>query len=144
LPASVTGEVVDFRGGRYYRIGDAGRMPPFFINLVSSSDLWMFISSNGALTAGRGDADQACFPYQTVDRIHDSAGVIGPVTIVVAETDSGDVAWEPFAPHTDRLHAVKRNLYKSIEGDRIWFEEYNEELGLAFRFGWSMIAAASA
>ena len=31
-------------------------MRPFFMTLVSGSDHWMFISSTGALTAGRGNA----------------------------------------------------------------------------------------
>jgi hypothetical protein len=124
-------------GGRYYRIARAEELPPFFVNLVSASDLWMFISSNGALTAGRGDSDHACFPYQTVDRIHDSAGVAGPVSSIVVATAQGEVAWDPFAPHTPRLHEVGRSLYKSVEGDRIWFEERHEGLGLVFRYGWS-------
>ena len=44
-------------------------MSPFFMSVVSDSDVWLFAGSNGPFTAGRGDADRAMFPYQTVDKI---------------------------------------------------------------------------
>ncbi|MBA3850170.1 MAG: hypothetical protein C0502_09275 [Opitutus sp.] len=112
-------------------------LPPFFINLVSASDLWTFVASNGALTAGRGDADQAIFPYATVDKIYDSVGHTGPCTMIRTHRAGEDVLWEPFAPHTGKVHRITRRLYKSVEGDRLWFEETNQELGLVFRQGWS-------
>ena len=133
----VTGAFCSAWGGRYYRIDRAEDLPPFLINLVSSSDLWMFISSRGSLTAGRRDADAALFPYQTVDRIHDSTGVVGPITAFRVPTAAGVILWEPFAPHTGRHHSITRRLYKSVEGDRIWFEETHQDLGLVFRQGWS-------
>lgn len=37
------------------------------MTLVSSSDVWTFISSSGELTAGRVDADRALFPSYTDD-----------------------------------------------------------------------------
>lgn len=111
-------------------------MPVFFMNIVSTSDLWLFAASNGALTAGRSDPDQALFPYRPVDQIYDNAGVTGPATLLRVEHRGDEVLWEPFAQHTLQLHAVTRNLYKSVEGDKVWFEEINESLGLAFRYGW--------
>ena len=135
LPA--TGEFCDAFGRRCYRIAHAESLPPFLINLVSASDLWMFVASNGALTAGRGDADGALFPYQTADRIYDSAGIIGPVTALGVATAAGEVLWEPFAPRPHRGHEITRNLYKSVEGDCLWFEEFNRGLGLVFRYGWA-------
>jgi hypothetical protein len=136
-PSSATGEFCDAFGVRCYCISGAEKLPPFLINLVSASNLWMFVASNGALTAGRVDADGALFPYQTVDRIYDSVGVIGPVTACWVSTAAGEVLWEPFAAHTTRIHSITRNLYKSVEGDRLWFEEINPALGLSFRYGWS-------
>ena len=112
-------------------------MPTFFMNVASPSDLWLFLASNGALTAGRVDAEQALFPYQTVDKIYDSAGLTGPSTIVRLPGTPEDILWEPFAGHTPQVHTVTRNLYKSIEGDCVWFEEINHALQLAFRYGWS-------
>ena len=131
------GTLVDAFGGRYYRIAHADRLPTFFMNVVSSSDLWLFLASNGGLTAGRADAEHALFPYQTVDRIYDSAGLNGPVTALWIETARGPVLWEPFGRRTAAEAGVVRHLYKSVEGDRVWFEAINPELGVAFRYGWA-------
>ena len=131
------GTLVSAFGGRYYRITHADALPTFFMNVVSSSDLWLFLASNGGLTAGRGDSDRALFTYQTVDRIYDSAGVNGPLTACWVGTAGGPVLWEPFARRTAAHAGIARHLYKSIEGDRVWFEEINAPLGLAFRYGWS-------
>src|SRR5690606_16134039 len=80
---------------------------------------------------------RALFPYVTVDRVQDAAGVTGPITALRCEHEGREVLWEPFAAHTSRLHRVTRHLYKSVEGDRLWFEERNEDLGLVFRAGWA-------
>lgn len=131
------GTLVDAFGGRYYRISDVNHLPTFFMNVVSSSDLWLFVASNGGLTAGRSDSDQALIPYQTVDRIYDSAGVNGPITALWVSTSHGPVLWRPFDAQAPAQASLTRNLYKSIEGDRVWFEEINSDLGLVFRYGWS-------
>ena len=107
------------------------------MNVVSSSDLWLFLASNGGLTAGRGDVEGALFPYVTVDRLYDSAGLTGPCTAVWVQTEGGATLWQPLAPHSPFVHPLERNLYKSIEGDRVWFEETHLGLGLVFRSGWS-------
>ncbi|NIP14296.1 MAG: hypothetical protein GWM88_06035, partial [Pseudomonadales bacterium] len=57
-------------------------MSPFFMSIASASDHWLFISSNGGLTAGRRDSDNALFPYYTEDKIHDSADHTGSRTIL--------------------------------------------------------------
>lgn len=131
------GSLVDAFGGRYHRIAQVDRLPPFFMNVVSSSDLWLFVASNGGLTAGRCDSDQALFPYQPVDRIYDSAGTNGPVTAFWVDTATGPQLWRPFERRTIAHTHIERTLYKSIEGDRIWFEETHHGLGLVFRYGWS-------
>ena len=143
-PSSVTspspqpqGEFCTAFGTRCYRISNVHQLPPFLINLVSATDLWMFIASNGALSAGRRDAECALFPYQTVDRIYDSVGQVGPVTLLGVATPAGEVMWEPFGPNTNHLPNLTRHLYKSIEGDRLWFEEIRPDLGLAFTSSWS-------
>ncbi|MCU0791385.1 MAG: hypothetical protein MUE42_00700 [Opitutaceae bacterium] len=137
LSPLISGGFVNAFGGRYYRIAHSDRMPPFFMNVVSSSDLWMFAASTGSLSAGRIDAERALFPYQTVDRIYDSAGQIGPYTALRVHDADTIVDWEPFAAHTARLHPVERHLYKSLEGDRVWYEESHLTLGLVFRYGWA-------
>ncbi|MCM2276344.1 MAG: hypothetical protein NDI75_16305, partial [Candidatus Didemnitutus sp.] len=136
-----SGQLVDAFGTRCYRIDQAHTLAPFFCNVVSACDLWLFVASNGALTAGRGDADHAIFPYATVDKIYDQAGVTGPCTLVRVTHEGHDVLWQPFAAHTTQVHEITRALYKSVEGDRIWFEEPNAALGLVFRYGWATAEA---
>ncbi len=128
---------VDAFDGRYYRIAHCDRLPPFFMNVVSASDLWLFVASNGGITAGRVNPEGALFPYRTVDLIYDAPASTGPFTFIRAPTPAGESCWEPFAAHTPRHHAISRHLYKSVEGDRLWFEEINHDLGLAFRYGWA-------
>lgn len=129
---------VDRFGGRYYRIANVDLLPVFFMNVVSPSDLWLFVASNGALSAGRGDSDRALFPYQTVDRIYDSTGQTGPCTAFRISRAGGTASlWEPFAQHGSLRQRISRNLYKSTEGDRVWFEEINHTLALSFSYGWS-------
>jgi hypothetical protein len=136
--AQATDGFVDAFDGRYYRIADSTRLPPFFMNVVSSADLWLFLASNGGLTAGRVNAEGALFPYEPVDRIYDSANVTGPFTAVRVMRAHAEHVWHPFTAMLPGAPRPLRNLYKSVEGDRVWFEEINEPLGLIFRYGWSM------
>ena len=128
---------VDRFGGRYYRIANVDRMPVFFMNVVRSSDVWLFLASNGALSAGRANADHALFPYQTVDRIYDASAHTGGCTAVLCERGDETVLWEPFSAHGPRYHPIERHIYKSLEGDRVWLEEIHPALGIAFRCGWT-------
>ena len=64
-------------GEVFYCIRGYDRMRPFFMNIVSDTDLWMFISSKGGLSAGRINADHAIFPYYTDDKITDLSEVTG-------------------------------------------------------------------
>jgi hypothetical protein len=135
-PEAAEGSFVDIRGERYYRLAHYDAIPPFFMSIVSDSDHWLFISSNGGLTAGRKDADHALFPYYTEDRIHDGCEHTGSKTIVRVMGDGGAVRWEPFSGQGDGRHHVSRNLYKSVYGNKIIFEEENHDLGLTFSYGW--------
>ena len=142
MPASitqshdVTGEFVTLADERYYRIGNVDRLAPFLISLVSDSDHWMFIASNGGLTAGRISPETALFPYVTVDKIYDSTAHTGSKTLLRAEKDGEQYDWEPFNKEHDRRYATTRNLYKSVLGDKLLFEEINHDLQLAFRYRW--------
>ena len=53
----------------YFKISNSDEMRPFFMSIVSDSNHWMFISSNGGLTAGRKNAEYAIFPYYSDDKI---------------------------------------------------------------------------
>ena len=134
---AVTGELVQLDGEAYYRITDVDAMPPFLMSLVSDSDHWLFVSSTGALTAGRVDPDHALFPYYTDDKIHDARSDTGAVTVLLVSTPDGRQLWEPFADRYAGAYAISRNLYKSAVGTTVRFEEVNHDLGLTFAYSWA-------
>ncbi|MBI5168389.1 MAG: hypothetical protein HZA61_02775 [Candidatus Eisenbacteria bacterium] len=132
------GGLVPFAGQEFLRITDFDRLPPFLMSIPSDTDLWMFVSSAGGLTAGRADADGALFPYVTVDQLHDAHHHTGPVTLFRVRRDDGAiVAWEPFAHLAGRDPAIERNLYKHPLGNQVIFEEIHHGLKLAFRYRWA-------
>lgn len=131
------GRRVVLDGEDFYCISNSDRLRPFFLSIVSSADHWMFISSNGALTAGRRNPDLALFPYYTDDKIHDSAEITGPKTIIIVERGGKKLLWEPFSIRNGSDGTVRRNLYKNFCGNKIIFEEINSKLGLVFRHGWA-------
>lgn len=131
------GEFVEIGKERCYRISNYHVMPDFFISIVSDSDHWMFISSNGSLTAGRKDRNNALFPYYTDDKIHDYRGKTGSKTLFLVEKDNKKFLWEPFSDESAKFYRITTNLYKSIYGNSISFEEINHDLGLTFRYGWN-------
>ncbi len=135
--SDVEGRLVDLEGERFYRIGHYDLMDPFFMSVVSDSDHWMFLSSTGALTAGRRDPDNALFPYYTDDRIHDASETTGAVSLVRVVRDGRTMLWEPFSTRQQGLYRTERALYKSVYGNRVLFEETNHDLDLVFRYSWS-------
>jgi hypothetical protein len=137
LEGEITGGIVELDGEPFYRIEGLDRMPPFFVTVVSDSDHWMFVSSTGALTAGRRNVERALFPYTTEDKIHDSVDRTGPKTLLLADRGDGNSLWEPFSPRYAGAYRIRRNLYKSVLGNRIVFEELNLDLDLAFRYDWA-------
>lgn len=127
-------QIID--GVRYFKISGSNRMTPFFMSIVSSSDHWMFISSNGGLTAGRKNSDQALFPYETDDKIVRHTNYNGSKTIVRIVEGDEVLLWEPFASELTE-DQITRNIYKSKFGDSIIFEEINSKLELSFSYQWS-------
>ena len=132
----VRGEQVTLEGEDFYRIANYDRMRPFFMTVVSDADHWMFISSNGALSAGRRNADLALFPYYTDDKIRDMVEVTGSKTILVVRHRGRIHLWEPFSERGQGIYRTRRNLYKNFQGNKLIFEEINEDLSLTFRYGW--------
>ncbi|OGF14517.1 MAG: hypothetical protein A2W00_04875 [Candidatus Eisenbacteria bacterium RBG_16_71_46] len=125
-------------GETCYRIAAYHRMRPFLMSIASDTDLWMFVTSGGGLTAGRRDPDGALFPYETVDKLHDAHHHTGPITLLrVAGADGHTVLWEPFSAAGADDPGVERNLYKNVIGNRLVFEEIHRRLKLAFRYRWS-------
>jgi hypothetical protein len=124
-------------GEPMYRINRYDSMPPFLMSLVSDSDLWMYISSYGALTAGRIDEDHCLFPYLTDDQLHRYAGQSGPITTFrVRRSASTIILWEPFT-RFPAPQGIERNCYKSLHSNRITFEEIHHSLGMTFRYTWA-------
>ncbi|MEM6379536.1 MAG: hypothetical protein AAF705_15125, partial [Bacteroidota bacterium] len=129
-------EKVDIAGTTYFKITNSDSMRSFFMSIVSDSDHWMFIASNGGLSAGRRNAEYALFPYYTDDKITESAEITGSKTIIQLDKSGQQYIWEPFSERFDGQYEVARNLYKSIYGNRVLFEEINEDLDLTFRYEW--------
>jgi len=132
----VEGAYVKIGDEPFYRIANYDAMPPFLMSLTSDSDHWLFVSSNGALTAGRKDPDRALFPYYTDDRIHDSQDQTGSKTLLLVTRGGKIFLWEPFSQRYEGLYRISRSLYKSVFGNKLIFEEINWDLSLIFSYTW--------
>ena len=140
-PDAPSGLPVDLDGRRFYRITAYDQLPPFFMTLVGASDLWLFISSTGGLTAGREDAEHALFPYYTEDKVTESAGRTGGLTVLrVAREDGSSTVWQPFAETRPGESPVERNLYKDHLGTTLVFEESRPDLDMTLRVAWQTSA----
>ena len=127
---SVEGAFVELDGERFYKISNADQMPDFFISMVSATDQWMFISSNGSLSAGRKNAGVALFPYYSEDKIHDYRGRTGSRTLILVKVGQQFKLWEPFAEAQAGVYSIQRNIYKNLLSNKLIFEEINAELDL--------------
>ena len=119
-------------GERYAVIRNVDRMAPFLMNVVTDSDLWLFAGSNGPLTAGRRSPDTALFPYQTVDKLLRHADTSGALTVMLVTRGPRTSLWEPWSDDA-RVYDVSRNLFKSVSGTSLVFEEINHDLGMRVR-----------
>jgi hypothetical protein len=133
----IKGELIHFDNDVYYKISNCDRMRPFFMSLVSNSNHWMFISSNGGISAGRKDAENTLFPYYTDDKITESVETTGSKTILHVHLNDKTFLWEPFSNNYKGVYTIKRNLYKNKYGNKVIFEEINEDLKLTFRYQWN-------
>ncbi|MGB0931171.1 MAG: hypothetical protein ACPGVB_10365 [Chitinophagales bacterium] len=122
---------------RYYKISNNDEMEPFFMSIVSDSNHWMFISSNGGLSAGRKNAENSLFPYYTHDKITESTEITGSKSVFWVKKGDKSQLWEPISDRFDGMYDVTRNLYKNVYGNKVIFEEINHDLGLTFRYQWS-------
>ena len=134
---SISMEMVSIKGESYYKIENSDCMRPFFMSIVSDSNHWMFISSNGGLSAGRKNAEFALFPYYTDDKITEFADITGSKSIFQIHTDDNTLIWEPFSERFNDQYNISRNLYKNTYGNKIIFEEIFHDLQLTFRYHWN-------
>lgn len=118
----------------YFKISNSDEMRPFFMSIVSDSNHWMFISSNGGLSAGRKNSEYSFFPYYTDDKITESNEITGSKSIFWINSKH---LWEPFSIRQEGMYETTRNLYKNIYGNKVIFEEINHDLKLTFRYQWN-------
>ena len=133
----VGGRFAQVADDEFYVIDNAQGMRPFLVSVVSDSDHWLFVASNGGLTAGRKNPGLALFPYVTEDKLVDAAGVTGPVTSLVVTRGGRRSLWHPFRECDLLAYRITRRLHKNVVGSRLVFEEENHDLGLAFRYEWT-------
>ncbi|WP_223826581.1 hypothetical protein [Flagellimonas sp. S3867] len=130
-------EQIKIGNENYFKISNSDNLRPFFMSIVSDSDHWMFISSNGGLTAGRKNAEYSLFPYYTDDKITEAIETTGCKTLFRVGKGEDSQLWEPFSDRLQGVYWVSRNLYKNVHGNKIIFEEINHHLELTFRYQWS-------
>ena len=65
----VSGKYAIIDGEDFFLIENYSKMRPFFMTIVSANDHWLFIASNGGLSAGRKNPEQSLFPYYSDDKI---------------------------------------------------------------------------
>ncbi len=132
-----SGRLVEHGAETYYAIERAEGLRPFLMSVVSDSDHWLFVSSNGALTCGRQSSKFALFPYTTEDKLTDSAGVSGPYTALVIQRGATQKLWEPFRDSSELVYRTQRTLEKSTLGNKLSMTEVNTDLEVSFRYRWS-------
>jgi hypothetical protein len=134
---NVSMDIVLLDGEKFYKIANNDAMRPFFISVVSDSNHWLFISSNGGISAGRKNAEYALFPYYTDDKITEFADITGSKSVFQIHTEDQIFIWEPFSERFNDTYKLSRNLYKNNYGNKIIFEEIHHDLQLTFRYQWS-------
>ncbi|HAE22607.1 MAG TPA: hypothetical protein DCG47_09845, partial [Spirochaetaceae bacterium] len=121
----------------FYTVNGTQTMNEFFMSLVSAGNHWMFISSRGALTAGRIAADHALFPYETVDKIMAGRGQNGTRSLIRLNGRGKSVVWEPYADWPQAFWRIWRSVSKNFTGSTVRFVEDNLDLSLRFSWSWS-------
>ena len=127
---------VDLFGREFYRIADFDRMEPFFMTVVGSGDAWLFMSSTGGLTAGRVQPDSALFPYYTDDKVSESAGRTGGLSLLRVQTPASGDSSGSRSPRTTSP-AGRGGTSTRISSAARWSSRRSEhDLGLRLRVAW--------
>ncbi|MEM1211573.1 MAG: hypothetical protein AAGI68_04675 [Planctomycetota bacterium] len=128
--------MVELFGQRMQAMPGYDAMPPFLMSIVSATDLWMYLSSRGGLTAGRVEPARSIFPYEAEDKIHTCHPFCGPsLSVRVKREGEGVTLWRPFM--SAHAEGVERCLYKNALGTQVVFEEVRPDLGLRVRYRWA-------
>ena len=135
MEKKTSGGYVNIGGREYYEIDEYDRLEPFLYTLAASNDIWFYLASSGAVTAGRKNAEQAYFPYQTEDRLYHCTDT-GSVTLIRVTRGGKSAVWEPFSTSPLRDLSVHRKIAKSVLGDEVIITEENPALGMTFTMKW--------
>lgn len=121
-------------GETWVCLSDVDALPPFLMTIVGASDMWLFVGSNAAFTAGRVEPDRGIFPYQTADKVM-RPGSAGCLTVFLVEREGRWRLWEPWKGD-GMPYRIRRRIMKHVLGAGVTFEETNDDLGL--RFSWEL------
>jgi hypothetical protein len=128
---------MELEGDLWYKIKRADRMKPFLMTMASDSDHWLFLLSNGGLTAGRINPDNALLPYYTQDKMADMANTSGSTTLVRMRDNEGKShIWTPFSDSGQWDENLHRNVRKNLLGNHIVLEEINQQENLSVKVSW--------
>lgn len=133
-----SGNIITFKNEPHYHIAHVDRMESFLMTLVNPYDHWLFQSSRGGCTMGRGDANTALLPYYTDDKLHAFTGQQGPAAQFWVQQGEKEVYWAAFHVGQDPFQQVERHLYKHVYGHQVTFEEHHHTLDLTYRFTWQV------
>ena len=135
--AKVEGELVQYDGESFYRITHARSHEAVLHEHRRNSDHWLFVASNGGMTAGRKTPKQSLFPYTTEDKIVDGARVTGPYTALLVHSSGKTRLWHPFRDEDSLVYRSTRRLYKNVLGNRVVFRRRGQRGSGIFVFATS-------
>ena len=135
MKRKIAGEFVVIDNKEYYKISNYDEMEPFLFTLATSSDIWIHLSSNGCICAGRENNEKSLFPYISDDKMYHSEDT-GAKTLIKVKNSQNTYLWQPFLNSYINQYKIERNIYKSTLGNSVIFEEINCDLGLRFRYQW--------
>lgn len=130
-------KIVTIDNENFIQITNSDLMKPFLMNIVSDSNHWMFVASNGGITLGRKNPEFSLLPYYTDDKLIELTETNGPKTIFQIHSHDNLVIWEPFNAKYTGKYKLQRSVYKNFQGNKIIFEEQNLDLQLIFRYQWN-------
>ena len=128
----------ELHGERWFVIESPDLQEAFLMHVVSDWDHWVYVGSNGAITAGRVGPERALFPYYTQDKVFDMAGVTGGLTQVRVLGVQEERWWQPYVGEMGARPSGVRRLYKHFSGTAVCFEEESSGHGLNWQCLWGV------
>lgn len=123
--------VCQFGGVDYDVITDLQAVQPFLMSVASVSDCWLYLGSQGGLTAGRRNPDHALFPYYTEDKLVDLRAAAGACTRIRIE--GVPEVWRAAGSAEPQTGWVM----KAVNGDEVVFGQLHPS-GLELRQSWRL------